>query len=48
MSVILALEGVCKSYGALKVTDGITLSVTQGERVYVRPRRLRVFPRESG
>ena len=31
MSVILALDGVCKSYGALKVTDGITLSVTQGE-----------------
>jgi len=25
-----------------------TLAVTQGERVYVRPRRLRVFPRERG
>jgi sulfate/thiosulfate transport system ATP-binding protein len=25
-----------------------TLAVSQGERVYVRPRRLRVFPRERG
>ena len=28
---LLALHGVCKSYGALKVTDGITLSVREGE-----------------
>lgn len=28
---ILALDGVSKSYGALKVTDDISLSVTQGE-----------------
>jgi len=31
MSAILALDGVSKSYGALKVTDDISLSVTQGE-----------------
>ena len=28
---LLALHGVCKSYGALKVTDGIDLSVAEGE-----------------
>ncbi|PLC03680.1 ABC transporter ATP-binding protein [Variovorax sp. RO1] len=28
---LLALHGVSKSFGALKVTDGITLSVTEGE-----------------
>ena len=28
---LLALHGVSKSYGALKVTDGISLSVTRGE-----------------
>jgi branched-chain amino acid transport system ATP-binding protein len=28
---ILALESVCKSFGALKVADGITLSVAEGE-----------------
>ena len=31
MSAILALESVSKSYGALKVTDNISLAVTQGE-----------------
>ena len=31
MAAILALENVVKSFGALKVTDGITLSVTAGE-----------------
>ena len=31
MSAILALDGVSKSYGALKVTDNISLSVAQGE-----------------
>ena len=31
MSAILALHGVSKSYGALRVTDDITLSVTAGE-----------------
>jgi branched-chain amino acid transport system ATP-binding protein len=31
MPAILALENVSKSFGALKVTDGITLSVTEGE-----------------
>jgi len=31
MAAILALDGVSKSYGALKVTDDISLSVTQGE-----------------
>src|SRR5262245_24661902 len=28
---ILALEGVCKSFGALKVADSISLSVNEGE-----------------
>ncbi|RIX77777.1 ABC transporter ATP-binding protein [Acidovorax cavernicola] len=28
---LLALHGVSKSFGALKVTDGITLAVTEGE-----------------
>jgi branched-chain amino acid transport system ATP-binding protein len=28
---LLALHGVCKSYGALKVADGITLAVAEGE-----------------
>jgi branched-chain amino acid transport system ATP-binding protein len=28
---LLALHAVCKSYGALKVTDDITLAVTEGE-----------------
>ncbi|MFS2053361.1 ATP-binding cassette domain-containing protein, partial [Variovorax sp. CT11-76] len=28
---LLALHGVSKSYGALKVTDGITLAVAEGE-----------------
>ena len=28
---LLALKHVSKSYGALKVTDDITLSVTEGE-----------------
>ncbi len=28
---LLALQGVSKSFGALKVTDGISLSVTEGE-----------------
>jgi branched-chain amino acid transport system ATP-binding protein len=31
MAAILELENVSKSFGALKVTDGITLSVTEGE-----------------
>src|SRR5258708_31038726 len=31
MPAILALENVSKSFGALKVADGITLSVTAGE-----------------
>ncbi len=31
MAAILALEGVSKSYGALKVTDDITVSVAEGE-----------------
>jgi branched-chain amino acid transport system ATP-binding protein len=31
MPAILALDNVSKSFGALKVTDGITLSVTEGE-----------------
>jgi branched-chain amino acid transport system ATP-binding protein len=31
MPAILALENVSKSFGALKVTDSITLSVTEGE-----------------
>ena len=31
MSAILVLESVCKSFGALKVADGITLSVAEGE-----------------
>ncbi len=31
MSAILALHGVSKSYGALRVTDDITLSVAHGE-----------------
>ncbi|SFM74955.1 ABC transporter ATP-binding protein [Variovorax sp. OV329] len=31
MAALLRLSGVCKSYGALKVTDGIDLSVTEGE-----------------
>ena len=31
MAAILALDGVSKSYGALKVTDDISLSVTEGE-----------------
>ena len=31
MVAILALENVSKSFGALKVTDGITLSVAEGE-----------------
>src|SRR5258706_11204915 len=31
MAAILALENVSKSFGALRVTDGITLSVTEGE-----------------
>jgi branched-chain amino acid transport system ATP-binding protein len=31
MSALLALHDVHKSYGAVKVTDGISLSVTEGE-----------------
>jgi branched-chain amino acid transport system ATP-binding protein len=31
MSSLLALEGVSKSFGALKVADGISLSVAEGE-----------------
>jgi branched-chain amino acid transport system ATP-binding protein len=31
MSAILALDGVSKSFGALKVTDNITLAVDRGE-----------------
>jgi branched-chain amino acid transport system ATP-binding protein len=31
MPAILALENVVKSFGALRVTDGITLSVAEGE-----------------
>ena len=31
MAALLRLSGVCKSYGALKVTDDITLAVTEGE-----------------
>ena len=30
-AALLTLTGVCKSYGALKVTDGIDLSVAEGE-----------------
>jgi len=32
---ILALEGVCKSFGALKVADSISLSVAEGETLGV-------------
>ena len=32
---LLALQSVSKSYGALKVTDGISLSVTQGQTLGV-------------
>ena len=35
MAALLELEAVEKSYGALKVTDGITLSVTEGEALAV-------------
>jgi branched-chain amino acid transport system ATP-binding protein len=31
MTALLSIEGVSKSYGALKVTDNVTLSVTEGE-----------------
>lgn len=31
MAILLSLDGVSKSYGALKVTDNITLSIQQGE-----------------
>ena len=31
MAAILALENISKSFGALKVADGITLSVAEGE-----------------
>src|SRR5258708_15262421 len=31
MPAILALEKVVKSFGALRVTDGISLAVTEGE-----------------
>jgi branched-chain amino acid transport system ATP-binding protein len=31
MATILALEGVSKSYGALKVTDAVSFTVTDGE-----------------
>ncbi|MBS0341037.1 MAG: ABC transporter ATP-binding protein [Proteobacteria bacterium] len=31
MTALLQLSGVCKSYGALKVTDSIDLSVAEGE-----------------
>ena len=29
--VLLTLKNVSKSFGALKVTDGVSLSVTEGE-----------------
>ncbi|MCT8178343.1 ABC transporter ATP-binding protein [Variovorax sp. CY25R-8] len=32
---LLALHGVSKSYGALKVTDGITLAVAEGETLSI-------------
>jgi len=31
MAELLVLRGVCKSYGALKATDGVSLSVREGE-----------------
>jgi branched-chain amino acid transport system ATP-binding protein len=31
MTMLLALRGVCKSYGALKVTDEVSLEVSEGE-----------------
>jgi branched-chain amino acid transport system ATP-binding protein len=31
MTALLSLENVSKSFGALRVTDGVTLSVTRGE-----------------
>lgn len=35
MGILLALDGVSKSYGALKATDGLTLSVNEGEALAV-------------
>jgi branched-chain amino acid transport system ATP-binding protein len=35
MAVLLALEGVSKSYGALKATDNLTLMVEEGEALAV-------------
>src|SRR6185503_15577606 len=35
MAALLQLERVDKSYGALKVADGITLSVAEGEALAV-------------
>src|SRR5579862_4575959 len=35
MAVLLALERVAKSYGALKVTDDLTLAVEEGEALAV-------------
>ncbi|HXQ53854.1 MAG TPA: ABC transporter ATP-binding protein [Stellaceae bacterium] len=35
MTVLLVLDGVSKSYGALKATDGISLTVEEGEALAV-------------
>lgn len=35
MAVLLALDGVSKSYGALKATDNLTLAVEEGEALAV-------------
>jgi branched-chain amino acid transport system ATP-binding protein len=35
MAVLLALDGVSKSYGALKAADGLTLAVEEGEALAV-------------
>jgi branched-chain amino acid transport system ATP-binding protein len=35
MAILLALEGVSKSYGALKATDDLTLAVEEGEALAV-------------
>ncbi|WP_395407094.1 ATP-binding cassette domain-containing protein [Pseudoduganella sp. UC29_106] len=31
MTALLSIEGVSKSYGALKVTDNVSMSVAEGE-----------------
>ncbi len=44
---LLALHGVSKSYGALKVTDGITLAVAEGETLASSGPTARARPRCS-